>query len=78
MNRRHHAVFSPALDLHGDVLSYGHWGRPLIAFPSQQGKAWFTEDTFLGLMRLRGMESNAPSRHAEGFFCRKLVLGTGP
>jgi LmbE family N-acetylglucosaminyl deacetylase len=47
-------------------------------FPSQQGKAWFTEDTFLGLMRLRGMESNAPSRHAEGFFCRKLVLGTGP
>jgi LmbE family N-acetylglucosaminyl deacetylase len=47
-------------------------------FPSQQGKAWFTEDTFLGLMRLRGMEANAPSRHAEGFHCRKLVLGTGP
>jgi esterase/lipase superfamily enzyme len=37
MNKRHHAVFSPALDLHGDVLIYGHWGRPLIAFPSQQG-----------------------------------------
>ena len=46
-------------------------------FPSQQGKAWFTEDTFLALMRLRGMEANAPSRHAEGFFCRKLVLGAG-
>ena len=46
-------------------------------FPSQQGKAWFTEDTFLALMRLRGMEANAPSRHAEGFFCRKLVLGPG-
>jgi LmbE family N-acetylglucosaminyl deacetylase len=47
-------------------------------FPSQQGKPWFAEDTFLGLMRLRGMEANAPSRHAEGFYCRKLVLGTGP
>jgi LmbE family N-acetylglucosaminyl deacetylase len=46
-------------------------------FPSQQGKAWFTEDTFLALMRLRGMECNAPSRHAEGFVCRKLVLGAG-
>jgi esterase/lipase superfamily enzyme len=37
MNKRHHAVYSPALDLHGDVLIYGHWGRPLLAFPSQQG-----------------------------------------
>jgi LmbE family N-acetylglucosaminyl deacetylase len=47
-------------------------------FPSQQGRAWFSDDTFLGLMRLRGMEANAPSRHAEGFFSRKLVLGAGP
>ena len=46
-------------------------------FPSQLSKAWFTEDTFLALMRLRGMESNASSRHAEGFFCRKLVLDVG-
>jgi esterase/lipase superfamily enzyme len=37
MNKRHHAVFAPALDTAGDVLIYGHWGRPLIAFPSQQG-----------------------------------------
>jgi hypothetical protein len=29
-------------------------------------------------MRLRGMESNAPSGHAEAFHCRKLVLlGSG-
>ncbi len=46
-------------------------------FPSQQRKPWYTEDTFLALMRLRGMESNAPSRHAEGFHCRKLVLAAG-
>ena len=44
------------------------------AFPSQQAKRWFREDTFLSLMRLRGMECNAPSGYAEAFYCRKLVL----
>lgn len=46
----------------------------LDAFPSQAGKPWFREDTFLALMRLRGMECNAPGGHAEAFYCRKLVL----
>jgi len=45
------------------------------SFESQRGKAWFTEDTFLSLMRLRGMECNAPSGFAEAFYSRKLVLG---
>jgi LmbE family N-acetylglucosaminyl deacetylase len=44
------------------------------AFPSQRSKRWFEESTFLSLMRLRGMECNAPSGHAEAFHCRKLVL----
>jgi LmbE family N-acetylglucosaminyl deacetylase len=44
------------------------------AFQSQQTKPWFHEDTFLALMRLRGMECNAPSSYAEAFYCRKLVL----
>ena len=44
------------------------------AFGSQRSKRWFQEDTFLSLMRLRGMECNAPSGHAEAFYCRKLVL----
>lgn len=43
-------------------------------FGSQRGKGWFTEDVFLGLMRLRGMESGSGSRYAEGFYGRKLVL----
>lgn len=46
----------------------------LDAFPSQRSKRWFREDTFLSLMRLRGMECNAPSGYAEAFYCRKLVL----
>jgi LmbE family N-acetylglucosaminyl deacetylase len=43
-------------------------------FRSQQEKRWFEESTFLSLMRLRGMECNAPSGHAEAFYCRKLIL----
>jgi LmbE family N-acetylglucosaminyl deacetylase len=44
------------------------------AFQSQHCKRWFQEDTFLSLMRLRGMECNAPSGYAEAFYCRKVVL----
>jgi LmbE family N-acetylglucosaminyl deacetylase len=46
----------------------------LESFPSQRGKRWFTEDLFLALMRLRGMECNAPSGLAEAFYARKLSL----
>jgi len=44
------------------------------AFQSQHSKRWFQENTFLSVMRLRGMECNAPSGYAEAFYCRKLVL----
>lgn len=40
------------------------------SFRSQEDKHWFSEDTFLGLMRLRGVE--CASRYAEAFYCRKL------
>ena len=43
-------------------------------FASQRSKAWFDEATFLGLMRLRGMECNSPSGYAEAFYCRKVVF----
>jgi LmbE family N-acetylglucosaminyl deacetylase len=44
------------------------------SFASQRQKSWFDESTFYGLMRLRGMECNAPSGYAEAFYCRKLAL----
>jgi LmbE family N-acetylglucosaminyl deacetylase len=47
----------------------------MTSFQSQRGKHWFQPETFLGLMRLRGMECNSPSGYAEAFYCRKLVLG---
>jgi LmbE family N-acetylglucosaminyl deacetylase len=47
----------------------------LECFASQCDKPWFTRDTFMALMRLRGVECNSPSRYAEAFYCRKGVLG---
>ena len=43
-------------------------------FESQRTKPWFDPQTFLSLMRLRGMECNSPSGYAEAFHCRKMVL----
>src|SRR5216684_6482887 len=44
------------------------------AFETQRAKRWFEPETFLALMRLRGMECVSPSGYAEAFYCRKLVL----
>ena len=43
-------------------------------FASQRRKDWFATETFLGLMRLRGLESRAESGFAEAFHARKLVF----
>lgn len=44
-------------------------------FRSQADRPWFSDATFRGLMRLRGIESRAPEGMAEGFHCQRLVLG---
>lgn len=46
----------------------------LDIFKTQSGRNWFTEDAFMSIMRIRGLESNAPEKLAEGFYCRKLVF----
>lgn len=43
-------------------------------FGTQRSKDWFSEETFLGLMRLRGMECRAPEAYAEAFRARKIAL----
>ena len=45
----------------------------MSAFGSQRSKHWFDAETFRGLARLRGLESNA--RYAEAFVARKFVVG---
>jgi LmbE family N-acetylglucosaminyl deacetylase len=44
-------------------------------FASQRGKHWFTPETFLGLMRIRGVECRSRTGLAEAFHARKLRLG---
>jgi LmbE family N-acetylglucosaminyl deacetylase len=43
-------------------------------FPSQRSHQWFDADLFHGHLRLRGIECNSPTRRAEAFHARKLVL----
>jgi LmbE family N-acetylglucosaminyl deacetylase len=44
------------------------------SFVSQRDKHWFSESTFEGLMRLRGVESASPTGYAEAFHLRKASL----
>lgn len=46
----------------------------LRVFQSQRRKHWFTEDVFLGLLRMRAIEAGSAERYAEAFYCRKAVF----
>ena len=46
----------------------------LAVFGTQRSKDWFSQETFLGLMRLRGMECRASEGYAEAFHARKVQL----
>lgn len=53
----------------------GRKSRALLSvFGTQRSKDWFSEETFLGLMRLRGMECRATDGLAEAFYARKITL----
>jgi LmbE family N-acetylglucosaminyl deacetylase len=41
-------------------------------YPSQVGRDWWDDETFLGLMRLRGVECH--HRYAEGYVVEKAIL----
>lgn len=43
-------------------------------FGSQHDKPWFDRETFAALLRIRGVESKSPSRYAEAFYGRKLLV----
>lgn len=44
MRREYLRLYSPAIGADGGVLGYGHHGRPLLAFPSEQGHCWDYEE----------------------------------
>jgi LmbE family N-acetylglucosaminyl deacetylase len=43
------------------------------SFATQRDKYWFADDTFLSLMRIRGVEARSTSSYAEGFYAHKIV-----
>ena len=43
-------------------------------YQTQREKHWFTEDAFLSLLRIRGIEANSSGRYAEAFYCKKAVI----
>ena len=49
----------------------------LECYKSQAERHWFSRDVFMAVMRVRGMEANAGTDHAEAFYGRKVVLGCG-
>jgi len=46
----------------------------LKSYTSQSEKHWMTRDLLLGVMRIRGMECVSPTKYAEAFHVRKIVL----
>jgi LmbE family N-acetylglucosaminyl deacetylase len=44
------------------------------SFPSQAGRSWFRRETFEAVLRLRGVECNAPEGFAEAFHAPKMVI----
>jgi LmbE family N-acetylglucosaminyl deacetylase len=41
---------------------------------SQRQKQWFSKETFMSLMRLRGIQCNSSTGYAEAFYCHKICL----
>ena len=81
MTRRHHVdVPAPALGGAGTVIVYGHYGRPFLVFPSEQGRAWDFEsngmvDAVRPLLDAGRASSTASTSHdAESWSNRSLSL----
>jgi LmbE family N-acetylglucosaminyl deacetylase len=84
---RNHAVFEYEIPKYDGDMGQPNMFSPVMkelaekkveilcdVFASQRSKSWFDREAFLGLMRIRGMESNSPSGLAEAFFARKVVM----
>ena len=54
-----------------EVTSLSKVEKIYSSFVTQQTRQWFTKETFLALMRIRGVECNV--KYAEAFYARKLI-----
>ena len=44
MRKSHESIFAQSIGAEGNLIVYGHYGRPVLAFPSEQGSAFDFED----------------------------------
>lgn len=44
MNREVAELWSDSIGAAGTVIRYGHWGRAMLVFPSERGRAWDFEN----------------------------------
>ena len=44
MERQSMWLYSPAMDTTPEMIRFGHWGRPVLVFPSENGRATDFED----------------------------------
>ena len=70
MNRREIRLYSPAIGTEGTVLAYGHWGRPVLAFPSEQGPL-----AVRGARHGRRRSEGCSTRGRVKLYCVELRLG---
>jgi len=51
VNREVAEIWSDAIGAAGTVIRYGHWGRAVLAFPTEQGTVWdFENNGMIGTM----------------------------
>lgn len=85
MRRDRVQIYSPAIGGEGELLAYGHHGRPLLVFPSQQGRAVDYEDRQMiaslgwlieeGRLKVYCVESyDSSSWHAAGMSLEQRAL----
>lgn len=44
MRRAHETIYAHSIGADGNLIVYGHYGRPVLAFPSEQGSVFDYED----------------------------------
>ena len=44
MSSRYTELMSSAIGASGAIVAYGHWGRPVLAFPAERGGPWEFEN----------------------------------
>ena len=74
MRRDHVELDAPSIGGSGTVIAYGHWGRPVLVFPAEQGRAWDIENNGLVGRGRRADRGRAGEALLRGLLRRRVVV----